>query len=69
MRDMRDKRIRFKQIMIAVAVIGVLGTVIPNLLDASIPAAEKAVICIAFLVCIPLVVTAVYFVGKKIMKG
>lgn len=66
---MSDKQTRFKQIMIAIAIIGVLGTVIPNLLDSSATAAQKAVISIAFLVCIPLVVTAVYFVGKKLMKG
>ncbi|UNK16505.1 hypothetical protein MNQ98_18600 [Paenibacillus sp. N3/727] len=66
---MSDKQTKFKQIMIAIAIIGVLGTVIPNLMDSSLPVAEKAVICITFLVCIPLLVTALYFVGKKLMKG
>ncbi len=66
---MSQKEARFKQIMIFIAIIGVLGTVIPNLLDSGMPAAEKAVICITFLLAIPLVVTAIYFVGKKIMRG
>lgn len=66
---MNDKQTRFKQIMIAIAIVGVLGSVIPNLLDSSSTTAEKAVISITFLICIPLVVTAVYFVGKKMMKG
>ncbi|WP_054955989.1 hypothetical protein [Paenibacillus dakarensis] len=66
---MSDKLIKFKQIMIAIAIIGVLGTVIPNLLDSSTQGVEKAVIVITFLITIPLVVTAVYFIGKKIMKG
>ena len=66
---MSDKLAWFRRIMIAMAIIGVLGTVIPNLMDSSITGAEKAVICAAFLVGIPLVVTAVYYTGKKIMKG
>ncbi|MFC7679393.1 hypothetical protein [Paenibacillus sp. GCM10028914] len=66
---MSDKQTRFKQIMIAIAIVGVLGSIIPNLLDSSSTTAEKAVVSITFLICIPLVVTAVYFVGKKMMKG
>ena len=32
---MSDKQKRFKYIMVIIAVVGVLGTVIPNLLDTS----------------------------------
>ncbi|NMO97808.1 hypothetical protein [Paenibacillus lemnae] len=60
---------KFKQIMTAIAVIGVLGTVIPNLIDSDMPPSEKAVICTAYLIFIPLVTAAIYWVGKKMMKG
>lgn len=55
--------------MVIIAVVGVLGTVIPNLLDTSYAAAEKAVICLSFLIGVPLVVSIVYWIGKKILKG
>lgn len=66
---MSGKQQRFKQIMIAIAVIGVPGTILPNLLDSNLSASEKAVISTAFLIGIPLVSAAVYFVGKNLMKG
>ncbi|MEC0256180.1 hypothetical protein [Paenibacillus lautus] len=66
---MSDKQKRFKYIMVIIAVVGVLGTVIPNLLDTSYEAAEKAVICLSFLIGVPLVVSIVYWIGKKILKG
>ena len=38
---MSDRQKRFKYIMVMIAIVGVLGTVIPNLLDTSYAAAEK----------------------------
>ncbi|MCM3258655.1 hypothetical protein M3664_12700 [Paenibacillus lautus] len=66
---MSERQKRFKYIMVIIAIVGVLGTVIPNLLDTSYAAAEKAVICLSFLIGVPLVVSIVYWIGKKIMKG
>lgn len=66
---MSDRQKRFKYIMVIIAIVGVLGTVIPNLLDTSYAAAEKTVICLSFLIGVPLIVSIVYWIGKKIMKG
>ncbi|WP_397332833.1 hypothetical protein [Paenibacillus sp. JSM ZJ436] len=59
---------RFKVIMISIAVVGVLGTIIPNLADPALQVREKAVICISLGVFIPLVTAAVYKVGTMLMK-
>ncbi|MDH6670537.1 hypothetical protein M2277_001187 [Paenibacillus sp. LBL] len=66
---MNDRQRKFKYIMTVIGIVGVLGTVVPNLLNAEYAAAEKAVICISYLVGVPLVVSLVYWAGKNIMKG
>lgn len=66
---MSGKQQRFKYIMIVIAIVGILGTVIPNLLEPDYAAAEKAVICISYLIGVPLVVFVVYKIGSRLMKG
>lgn len=66
---MSGKQQRFKYIMIVIAIVGILGTVIPSLLETDYAAAEKAVICISYLLGVPLVVFVVYKIGSRLMKG
>lgn len=66
---MNGKQKKFKTAMMIIAIVGMLGTVIPNLLDTSYSPAEKAVICLAYLIGIPLVCSVVYWVGKKVLRG
>ncbi|KOP67831.1 hypothetical protein AMS62_23170 [Bacillus sp. FJAT-18019] len=66
---MNDKQRKFKYIMMVIGIVGVLGTVIPNLLSTEYAAAEKTVICLSYLVGIPLIVSIVYRIGKKMLKG
>lgn len=66
---MNDKQRKFKYIMWVIGIVGLLGTVIPNLLSTEYAVAEKMVICLSYLVGIPLVVFIVYTIGKKILKG
>lgn len=66
---MSAKQLKFKKVMLVIAFLGVLGTVIPNLLDTTSTPAEKTVICIAYLIGVPIVTAIVYFVGKKLLKG
>lgn len=66
---MNAKQLKLKRIMIAIALLGVLGTVIPNLVDSTYTTAEKTVICVTYLISVPSVTAIVYFVGKKLLKG
>ncbi|MFB5673778.1 hypothetical protein ACE3NQ_20085 [Paenibacillus terreus] len=66
---MNGKQKRFKTVMMIIAIAGILGTVIPNLLETSYSPAEKTVICLAYLIGIPLVCSVIYWVGKKVLRG
>jgi nitrate/nitrite transporter NarK len=66
---MNSKQKKFKTVMMVIAIVGVLGTVIPNLLETSFSPAEKAVICLTYLIGIPLLCSVVYWVGKKVLRG
>lgn len=66
---MSGKQQRFKSIMIGIAAVGIVGTVVPNLLETGYTAAEKAIISLSYIIGIPIVVFVVYKVGTKFMKG
>ncbi|GAB6931296.1 hypothetical protein JCM10914A_52790 [Paenibacillus sp. JCM 10914] len=66
---MNDKQKRFKYIMIIIGVVGVFGTVIPNLLNTEYSAGEKAVVCLTYLIAVPIVVWVVHWIGHKWLRS